>query len=44
MAYNVVRQRFAKAAFVSCICTAAKSATVQMQEIDEKRLRLGVHQ
>jgi|GEM_PF-2657168 hypothetical protein len=34
-----VSHRVAEAAFVSCICKAAKSAAMQMQEIDENRLR-----
>lgn len=32
-----VSRREARAAFVSCICKTAKSAAMQMQEIDEKR-------
>jgi len=44
VATDVVRQRFAEAAFVSCNCMVAKSATMQLHEIDEKRLRLEVLQ
>jgi hypothetical protein len=39
---TAVSCRFAEAAFVSCNCTVAKSATMQLHEIDEKQLRSGV--
>jgi len=39
VARAVWNRRGAKAGFVSCICTLANCASVQMQEIDEDRLR-----
>lgn len=37
-----IRPRFAEAVFVSCNCMVAESATMQLHEIDEKRLSSGV--
>jgi hypothetical protein len=42
VAFDIVCHWMASAAFVSCDCRAAKNATLQSQEIDEKRLRFGV--
>ena len=42
VAFDIVCQWVARAAFVSRDCRAAKNATLQSHEIDEKRLRFGV--
>jgi len=44
VALNIFRYRVAEAAFVSCKCMVAKSATMHLHEIDERLLNSGVHQ